>query len=79
MPTNNPRLNVTLSPESMGMLANMAKADGKSMSAVARELIENLLEHEDDAYYVELSEKRLAENNPKYSLEEVKKIFGVDD
>lgn len=57
----------------------MAKEDGKSMSAIARELIEKLLEHEDDAYWVELSEKRLAENNGFISHEEMMKKYGLND
>lgn len=77
MATINPRLNITLSEESLSILSSMSKAEGKSMSAIAREFIENMLEYEDDAYYVKLSESR--KNEPTISHEEVMKKYGLDD
>lgn len=48
MVTKQPRLNVTLDAEHLGLLAQLAAREQKSLSAAARELIEIALELEED-------------------------------
>ena len=44
MPTKNPRLNVVLSDETYEIIEKIAKQEGKSLSVVAKELMEDALE-----------------------------------
>ncbi len=59
MPTKNPRLHVTLSEEKMGVLSALAKQNKQSLSKLVDMLLDNALEQNDDAYWVERSEARL--------------------
>lgn len=58
MTTKHPRLNVTLSPENMGLLALLAEKENKSLSMTASELIALALELEEDRYLSSLAAER---------------------
>lgn len=58
MPTKNPRLNVVLSAELMDMVERIAKKEDKSLSVVAKELIEDALEKHEDLLLSEMAMKR---------------------
>jgi predicted DNA-binding protein len=58
MPTKNPRLNVVLSDEIFEMVEKIAKQEGKSMSVVAKELMEDALEKHEDMLLSEIAMKR---------------------
>ena len=63
MPTKNPRLNVVLSNELYEMVEKISKQEDKSMSVVAKELIEDALEKHEDLLLSEMAMKR--ENKSK--------------
>ena len=77
MATVNPRINVTLSKADLGVISMLAKDQNKSISAIARDLIEEALDLQDAARWIKISEER--KNEPTVSHEEVMKMFGVDD
>lgn len=58
MPTKNPRLNVVLSDDTYEMVGRIAKQEGKSMSLVAKELMEDALEKHEDLVLSEMAMKR---------------------
>lgn len=58
MPTKNPRLNVVLSNELYEMVEKIAKQEGKSLSVVAKELMEDALEKHEDMLLSEMAMKR---------------------
>ena len=58
MPTKNPRLNVVLDELLYESLSNLAKKEDKSMSIVARELIQDALDKHEDLSLSELAIKR---------------------
>ena len=58
MPTKNPRLNVVLDPELFQMVEKLSKQTDKSMSVVAKELIEEALEKHEDLLLSEIAMKR---------------------
>lgn len=58
MATKHPRLNVTLSPDQMGLIATIADKQDTSLSAIAKELIEEALELREDIYYSKLAAER---------------------
>ncbi|MGK5089687.1 DUF6290 family protein [Bdellovibrionota bacterium FG-2] len=58
MPTKNPRLNVVLDAELYEMVEKIAKQEGKSMSVVAKELMEDALEKHEDMLMSEMAMKR---------------------
>lgn len=58
MPTKNPRLNVVLDPELYDLIEKISKQDDKSMSVVAKELIEDALERHEDLLLSEAAMKR---------------------
>lgn len=57
MPTKNPRLNVVLSDELYEMVEKIAKQEGKSLSVVAKELMEDALEKHEDMLLSEMAMK----------------------
>lgn len=67
MPTKHPRLNVVLDEELYEMIENIAKQEGKSMSVVAKELMEDALEKHDDMILSELAMKREAKSKKTIS------------
>lgn len=58
MPTKNPRLNVVLSGALFETIEKIAKQEGKSMSVVAKELMEDALEKHEDLLLSEMAMKR---------------------
>lgn len=60
MPTRNPRLNVVLDSELYEMVERISKQEEKSMSVVAKELIEDALEKHEDLLLSEIAMKREA-------------------
>ena len=58
MSTKNPRLNVVLNDELFEMVERIAKQEGKSMSVVAKELMEDALEKHEDMLLSEMAMKR---------------------
>lgn len=58
MPTKNPRLNVVLDPELYELVEKISKQEDKSMSVVAKELIEDALEKHEDLLLSEIAMKR---------------------
>lgn len=62
MPTKNPRLNVVLDDDLLEMVEKISKKEGKSMSVVAKELIEDALEKHEDLILSEMAMKREAKS-----------------
>lgn len=58
MPTKKPRLNVVLNSELLEMVEKISKREDKSMSVVAKELIEDALEKHEDLLLSEIAMKR---------------------
>lgn len=66
----NPRLNITLEPEYIEMLTDISVKRSQSISAVAKMLILEALELQEDLYFSELAEKREQENTKWVSHED---------
>jgi len=62
MPTKNPRLNVVLSDETYEIIEKIAKQEGKSLSVVAKELMEDALEKHEDLLLSQMAMKREAKS-----------------
>ncbi len=62
MPTKNPRLNVVLSDELYERVEKIAEQEGKSLSVVAKELMEDALEKHEDMLLSEMAMKREAKS-----------------
>lgn len=58
MPTKNPRLNVVLDPDLLKIVEKLSKKEDKSMSVIAKELIEEALEKHEDLLLSEMAMKR---------------------
>jgi predicted DNA-binding protein len=58
MPTKQPRLNVVLNPDLYKMVEWIARQEGKSLSIVAKELMEDALEKHEDLLLSEMAMKR---------------------
>lgn len=58
MPTKHPRVNITLEPEQLGLIASMVQKRGQSVSAVARDLMLEALELQEDRHFSALAETR---------------------
>lgn len=58
MPTHNPRVHMTLEPETAALLAEIAEAEIKSVSSVARELLMEGLELREDKFFSALTDAR---------------------
>ncbi len=67
MPTKNPRLNVVLGNKLYEMIEKIAKQEGKSMSVVAKELMEDALEKHEDLLLSEMAMKREAHSKKTIS------------
>ena len=63
MPTQKPRIQVTLDSVSNGLLASMAEDYHTSKSAIAADLIREALELREDRALSDLSNRRLAEDD----------------
>lgn len=71
MPTQNPRLNLTLNDDIMKSLNALAKKSKQTVSAVAKKLLEDALETQEDIYFSRLANERDTENTKWISHEEV--------
>ncbi len=69
MPTKKPRLNVVLDDDLLEMVEKISKKEGKSMSVVAKELIEDALEKHEDLLLSEMAMKREAKAKKTVSHE----------
>ena len=58
MATKNPRLNVVLEPSLMKGIDHLAKAQGVSLSTMARDLIKEALETYEDGQWQKIAQKR---------------------
>ena len=65
MATINPRLNVTLPPETAALLARLARRESKSVSSFMKELVLDSLERREDIALSELAERREHEQKGK--------------
>jgi predicted DNA-binding protein len=57
MVTKNPRINVTFEESTVGMLANLAHQEHKSIASLVRELTLEALEKREDLYLSKIAEK----------------------
>lgn len=71
MPTKNPRLNVVLDSELYDMVEKLSKQKDKSMSVVAKELIEDALEKHEDLVLSKMAMKRESKSKKKISHDKV--------
>ena len=67
MPSINPRLNVVLDRDLQKDLRVAAKRRGKSLSAVAADLLRDALDRDEDLFLVRLSERRERTSKRTYS------------
>jgi len=67
MPTKNPRLNITFSPETAAILADLAKEERSSVSNLAKELILEALERREDIALSTLAKLR-DDGKPKKTI-----------
>ncbi len=67
MPTKNPRLNVVLDVELYDMVEKLSKQEDKSMSVIAKELIEDALEKHEDLALSEMAMRRESKSKKKVS------------
>lgn len=58
MPTDNPRLNITLQPDIAALLTRLAKKENKSVSSMAKDLVIDALERREDVMLSLLAEQR---------------------
>ena len=62
MPTQKPRISLTLAPETALLLGGMAQQAKQSTSGLAKELILEALEHREDVALATLAKVRSIEN-----------------
>jgi len=67
MPTKNPRLNVVLNADIYETIERIAHQEGKSMSVVAKELMEDAIEKHEDLLLSEMAMKREAKSKKTIS------------
>ena len=60
MPTDRPRIQVTLDNDTNGLLATLAKKQDQSVSATAATLIRDALELHEDMLFSDISNGRIA-------------------
>ncbi len=65
MPTNNPRLNITLEPKLMAIVNMLAKQAHKSVASFSKELIIEALERREDRVLSALAEARDTKTSKK--------------
>jgi len=71
MTVKNPRVNVTLTEDILELLNIKAKAEGRSVSSVTKDLIIDALEREEDLYFSAKADAIDLENTKLYTHEEV--------
>jgi len=70
MPTDKPRINVTINKEIEGMIAHLANREDVSKSTMARRLIEQAIEYDEDYHLSKLAMERDTEDAVWISEEE---------
>ena len=70
MPTQNPRIQVTLRPEEYEFIAKMAEKESRTMAGTTVEMIRKAMELHEDFYWSAEGEKRLEETTEWVSEEE---------
>ena len=68
MATKNPRLNVVLEPSLMKGIDHLARAQGVSLSMMARDLIKEAIETYEDGQWQKIAQKREGTFSNKKSL-----------
>ena len=68
MATKNPRLNVVLEPSLMRGVDHLAREQGISLSAMARDLIKEALDTYEDGQWQKITQKRETTFSSKKSL-----------
>lgn len=58
MPTKNPRLNVVVNDEIYKIIEKLSAKEGKSMSVVAKELLEDAIDKHEDLLLSEMAQTR---------------------
>lgn len=69
MPTKNPRLNVVLDESLHKIIESLASKEGKSMSVIAKELLEDALEKHEDLLFSQMAADREAKSKKVVSHE----------
>lgn len=69
MPTENPRINVTLPHDTHAAIAYFAEIRGISLSEAMRDLVEDALELQEELYLAKILPKRLADKRASISHE----------
>lgn len=67
MPTKNPRLNVVLNDEIYKTIEYIAAQEGKSMSVVAKELLEDAIDKHEDMFLSEFAQQREKQSKKRVS------------
>ncbi|MDE2028813.1 MAG: ribbon-helix-helix protein, CopG family, partial [Candidatus Omnitrophica bacterium] len=68
MSTKNPRLNVVLEPTLMKGVDHLARAQGVSLSTMARDLIKEALETYEDGQWHKIAQRRAGSFSSKKAL-----------
>ena len=68
MATSNPRINVTLDDETVGILGDIARIKNKPVASVARDLLLEALELHEDIYLSIAADKAIKESKDKPTL-----------
>ena len=63
MPTKNPRINITTNEKLISDITLIAKQEKKTVSTLAKELIEEALDKREDMYLSRIVNSREAQNN----------------
>ncbi len=78
MATKSPRVHVALDKATRDALAVLAKRDNKTLSGVAKEMIEEALDLQEDIYFSRLVDERNKKVQKHFNLEEVCEKLGLD-
>ena len=70
MTNRNPRINVTFEQSTVGILAEIAKGEHRSVSSLIKQLTHEALELREDMYFSKLAEKLDKSSAKRYSHEE---------
>ena len=70
MPTKNPRLNVVVNEEIYKIIEKLSLKEGKSMSVVAKELLEDAIDKHEDLLLSEMAQNREKTSKKAVSHEE---------
>lgn len=62
MPTKNPRLNVVLDETLYGIIEHLAEKEGKSLSVIAKELLEDAIDKHEDLALSQMATAREAKS-----------------